>query len=302
MFKYMVNPSNAPKKGKRKNPELLIVNPYSLNEDREEQKLRAKMAKRNRRRNPGFFRRNPSLAEIQAEFLGPDLKNLKTVGIMTVFGGFALAVGSAVAGAQFGASASSTFGKAAVAMLSGILGGIAVHFAGDKLSMPALKDAAVPGAMGAMVLGLWSLVQAPVENAAAALTGTIISAPAPVTPAVSGYGSWTKEFNGLGQSYYDEFTKGVSPGMNGLGQPVIASTVGADNPFLHGYEPMGDIYNSQRLGSFEAEPGFGAFTPENANPRDQQVADSMKASSGAYGNYGAYEGMPNDPFTPFISN
>jgi len=290
MFDYMVNPSKAPK-SKRKNPELLIVNPYSFGEEREEQKKRIKMSKR---RNPyALRRRNPSLAEIKREFLGDNLENVKKSLIMAAAGGFSLVVGSALIGARFGESAPA---KGLVAIVSGVAGGVTAKVLGEKLGSRFLQDAAVPGAMGAMVLGLWALIQQPVENAAATvLHGTSAST------GTAGWGSWTKEFDtpalsGLGQSYYDEFTRGVSPGMNGLGQPVVAA---ADvhnpeaNPFLHGYEPLGDIYNSQRIGSFEAEPGLGSFVAENANPRDQQVADVMKNASGAYG---GYEGTLFDPF------
>jgi hypothetical protein len=64
-----------------------------------------------------------------------------------------------------------------------------------------------------------------------------------------------------------------------------------ENPFVgvDGYEPLGDIYNEQRLGSFEAEPGLGGFVPETANPRDQQVADKMKAKAGVFGDYESFQ-------------
>ena len=297
----MVNPSDAPKKGKRKNPELLIVNPYSLDEKRDEQKQRAKMAKKSRR-NPSR-RRNPDFEAIKNKFLGPKLENVKTAAIMAAGGGFALAVGSAVAGAKFGdAATGSVLAKGVVAILSGVVGGVAADFLGQKTGITFLSDAAVPGAMGAMVLGIWSLVQAQVENAAAK---TIHS---------TGLAEWKAEFPGiagLGQSYYDEFTKTVSPGaapatsgkgvagwlgqpvvaLDGLGQPVVAldgyGSDRDDNPFMNGYEPLGDIYGSQRLGSFEAESGYGGgygeFVSEKGNPRDQQAADYMKAQAGAYG-------------------
>jgi hypothetical protein len=305
MFDYMVNPSDAPKKSRRKNPELLIVNPYSLDEKRDEQKQRAKMAKKNRR-NPSR-RRNPDFDAIKNKFLGPKLENVKTAAIMAAGGGFALAVGSAVAGAKFGdAATGSVMAKGLVAILSGVVGGVAADFLGQKTGITFLSDAAVPGAMGAMVLGIWSLVQAPVENAAAT---TIHS---------TGLAEWKAEFDGLGQSYYDEFTKTVSPGAapaappakgvaGWLGQAVTApgespfhgwnlgmnpvTAPGTDNPFA-GYEPLGDIYGSQRLGSFEAESGYGEFVSETGNPRDQQPADVMKAQAGAYGGkaLAGYEG------------
>jgi len=297
----MVNPSDAPKKkSMRKNPELLIVNPYSLGEDRKLQKKRAKMAKKNRRNPLTLRRRNPGFATIKSDFFNvkeclPDGRvvehewgNLKNVVLGTAAGGFSLAVGSALIGARFGDSAA---GKGLLAVVSGVAGGIVFKMLGDKMNVRLLSDIAVPGATGAMILGLWSLIQAPVENAAS----TVLHG-AGVPGTTAGWGAWTKEFDGLGQSYYDEFTKGVAPGMSGLGQPVVAAADMTDpshNPFLHGYEPLGDIYNTQRLGSFEAESGLGAFTAENANPRDQQVADVMKNASGAYG---GYEGSPFDPF------
>ena len=299
----------------RKNPELLIVNPYSLGEEREIQKKRAKMAKKNRRRNPlALRRRNPGLAAVKSDFF--DLKqcsdtgqvvvqewgNLKNVVLGTAAGGCSLAIGSALIGAKFGDSAAA---KGLVALVSGVAGGIVLKMAGDKLGIKLLADVAVPGATGAMILGLWSLIQQPVENAAASALQSTGAAPAPAAaaapapaPGTAGWGAWTKEFDGLGQSYYDEFTKGVSPGMSGLGQPVVAAADMTDpshNPFLHGYEPLGDIYNTQRLGSFEAESGLGGFVAENANPRDQQVADVMKNASGAYG---GYEGA----FDPFVES
>jgi len=144
-----------------------------------------------------------------------------------------------------------------------------------RYNSPFLANAAVPGAVAVMALGFWKILQVPVQAQMTKL----------------GLASWGKEFDGYspyGQAYYDEFTPGVSPGMNGLGQPVIAATdllSPEDNPFLSGYEPLGDMYNNQRIGSFEAEPGFGGFVPESSNPRDQQVADQMKYAAGDYGDY-----------------
>lgn len=296
----MVNPSGLPSKrsknkkskSRRRNPELLIVNPYSLDEDKE--KKRAKMAKRKakkrksrskgrRRKNPlSKRRRNPGLGEIKDEFLGPDLDNVKTAALMAVGGGLALAVGTAAFGSRLG---SGNIGKGAVAILSGVVGGVIAKKVGEMLPGALggfLSAAAVPGAMGAMVLGMWSIAQPMVEPWADTLNAKL---------GFAGLGSWTKEFDGLG-SYYDEFTTGVAPGMAGyFGQPVIAAVddtcADGNNPFcgVAGYEPLGDIYNSQRLGSFEAEPGFGGFVPETANPRDQQVADVMKHDAGHYGGF-----------------
>jgi len=319
----MVNPSSLPKRGKKKNkkskrrnPELLIVNPYSLDEDKE--KKRAKMAKRKakkrkksrrktkrRRKNPLSRRRrkNPGLEDIKTEFLGENLENVKTAALMAVGGGLALAVGTAAFGSRLGAG---NVGKGLVAVLSGVVGGVVVKKLGEVTGSEFLSSAAVPGAMGAMVLGLWSIAQPLVEPWADKINAKLGFA--------AGLGSYIKEFqddgsSGLGVTYYDEYTAGVSPGMDGwLGQPVTAGNpdedlcgtpAGKKNPFcapgMGAYEPLGDIYNNQRLGSFEAEPGFGGFVPETANPRDQQVADEMKHAAGHYGNYGSYE-MGNEPF------
>jgi hypothetical protein len=242
-------------------------------------------------------RKNPGLGDIKDEFLGHDLENVKTAALMAVGGGLALAVGTAAFGSRLG---TGNVGKGAVAILSGVIGGVVAKKIGEALPGAVggfLSSAAVPGAMGAMVLGLWSIAQPVVEPWADTLNAKL---------GFAGLGSWSKEFDGLGQAYYDEFTAGVSPGMDGyFGQPVVAATDlmdPEDNPFLSGYEPLGDIYNSQRLGSFEAERGLGGFVPETANPRDQQVADEMKHAAGDYGSYGGYESMGGTLFEPFIED
>lgn len=299
---YMINPSSLPKrsknknkKSKRRNPELLIVNPYSLDKDKE--KMRAKMAKRKakkrksrsrkgKRRRKNLLskrRRNPTLAEIKDEFLGPDLENVKTAALMAVGGGLALAVGTAAFGSRLGAG---NVGKGLVAVLSGVVGGVVLKKVGEATGSEFLSSAAVPGAMGAMVLGLWSIAQPLVEPWADKINARF---------GFAGLGSYTKEFedsSGLGVTYYDEFTSGVSPGMDGWDGTTAFNPEDCpnkDNPFcapgMGSYELLGDIYNTQRLGSFEAEPGFGGFVPETANPRDQQVADEMKHAAGHYGSY-----------------
>jgi hypothetical protein len=141
-----------------------------------------------------------------------------------------------------------------------------------------------------MVLGAWAIAQPVVEPWADGLNAKL---------GFAGLSSWSKEFDGMGsfhkefESYSNEWTGAVSPGnIAGYGQVTTASIADEDNPFLAGYEPLGDIYNSQRLGSFEAEPGFGGFVPETANPRDQQVADEMKHAAG---HYGGYEGTLFEP-------
>jgi len=238
-----------------------------------------------RRKNPLSRRRrkNPGLAEIKDEFLGHDLENVKTAALMAVGGGLALAVGTAAFGSRLGAG---NVGKGAVAVLSGVVGGVVAKKLGEMIPGAVgnfLNSAAVPGAMGAMVLGLWSIAQPIVEPWADTINAKL---------GFAGLGSWTKEFGDYGQSYYDEFgVKKEGSGMGLYGNVIAAADLSdpEENPFLStgmgSYEPLGDIYNSQRLGSFEAEPGFGGFVPETANPRDQQVADEMKHAAGHYGQW-----------------
>jgi len=284
---YMVNPSSLPKrkKSKRRNPELLIVNPYSL-EDKN--KGSSKMAKK-RRKNPMSLRkrrRNPDVQAAVREVAGEKGRNILNAAVAAVAGGASLAIGSKLLGERVG---QGSVGQGVLAIASGVGGGAVALMAANALGPGAvgnfLRQAAVPGALGAMTLGFWKIAQGPVEGWLG-------------ERGLAGLGSWQKEFEGLGQSYYDEFTPGVSPGMSGLGQPVVAATdllSPEDNPFLSGYEPLGDIYNTQRLGSFESERGLAGFVPETPNPRDQQVADVMKNAAGDYGNYGGYEGTLFEP-------
>lgn len=240
---------------------------------------RSKKALARRRR----LRRNPAMGDLVKTVAGEGGKNIMYAGVAAVGGGAVLAIGSKLLGERVG---EGSVGQGILAVASGIGGGVAALKLSEMLGAGAvgdfLRNAAIPGAIGAMTLGFWKIAQTPVE---AFLE----------EKGLAGWGSWSKEFEGYspyGQSYYDEFTTGVAPGMEGyLGQPVVAAADlvdPEDNPFLSGYEPLGDIYNSQRLGSFEAEPGFGGFVPESANPRDQQVADSMKSAAG---HYGGYEGL-----------
>lgn len=281
---YMVNPSKRQKKSKRRNPELLIVNPYSLGEERESmaKKRRKRKSRSKRRRNPLIRwarRKNPNIKATALEILGPGYSNLKTVGVMTLGGGLALGIAQSILGSRV--DTGTNLGKGAIALAAGLGGGILLKWIGELAGKPGIGSAAIPAAMGAMVLGAWTIA----EPHVATLRGKL------------GFAGWTKEFEGYspyGQSYYDEFTKGVAPGMAGFGQPVVpaADLVDPeDNPFLSGYEPMGDIINSQRLGGFEAESGFGGFVPETANARDQQVADVMKNKAGVYGGYEMGEHM-----------
>ena len=87
-------------------------------------KKRKRSRKARRRKNPlsrRRRRRNPGLAEIKDEFLGPNLEVVKSAAIMAVGGGLALAVGTAAFGSRLGAG---SVGKGAVAILSGVIGGV----------------------------------------------------------------------------------------------------------------------------------------------------------------------------------
>jgi len=300
---YMVNPSSLPKNKKskkskkgRRNPELLIVNPYSLDK---EEKGNSPMAKKNRRKNPTVLRskrrRNPDVQAAVSEVAGVKGQNILNAVVAAVAGGASLAVGSKLLGERVG---QGSVGQGVIAVASGLGGGAVALMLADMLGPGTLgnflKQAAVPGAIGAMTLGFWKIAQGPVEG----------------WLGQHGLGAWQKEFQGYG-SWSNEFTPGVSPGqIHGLGQerdpdgslPVGTSGANpntllnpADNPFLSGYERMGNIYNTQRLGSFERERGIGGFVPETPNARDQQVADTMK---NAAGDYGGYEGTL---FEPIIS-
>ena len=112
-------------------------------------KSRSKGKRKTRRRKNPLSRRNPGLGEIKDEFLGHDLENVKTAALMAVGGGLALAVGTAAFGSRLGAG---NVGKGAVAVLSGVIGGIVVKKIGEATGSEFLSSAAVPGAMGAMVL------------------------------------------------------------------------------------------------------------------------------------------------------
>jgi hypothetical protein len=321
---YMVNPSKLRKKkskkskSRRRNPELLIVNPYSLNEEGEKQKKRAKMAKRKkkskakksrRRKNPlarRRRRRNPDLGAVKDRFLGPDLENLKTAAVMALGGGLALGVGTAAFGTRLGAG---NIGKGLVAVLSGVVGGLAIDFLGKTLGGDlggTLQSMAVPGAMGAMVLGAWTIAQPIVEPIADNLNAKL---------GFAGLDAWTKEFEDRGLSGFgavvEEFSgkpvahPGRGKGLDEWGNVIETQSWVSDpskNPFqgYNGYEPLGDIYNDQRIGSFEAEPGFGVHEKEVANARDQQVADEMKHAAGHYGGYEFSLGEGD--FGPYAAN
>lgn len=281
---YMVNPSKLNKKKLNRNPELLIVNPFEGTGSPGHIKEEKKMASKKRR----MARRNPTVVETAKKVV--QLDTFKQAALLGIGGGAATAFGAAVVGRRFGESA---FAPVAVATVGGILGAVVLDQLGERMNQPMLSQAAMPVAIGALALSIWELGRDPVLSTIDSLRVAVGLAPKPpvlvpvAPPTVNGMGSdWEQEFSGLGQSYSDETKTGVGlKGYESFGV-VTADTAGQDNPFkkagLSGYEPLGDIYGNQRLGSFEAE-GFGSFTPEEANWRDQQVADKMKSDAGVYG-------------------
>lgn len=265
---FMVNPSKLPIKSRR-NPELLIVNPSGPGKKRR----KTKMAKR--------ARRNP-VETIKKVLLKENLVKALVAG---VGGGAAMALGAAVVGNRLGETSAA---QAAVGVGGGLLGAAILGLVGKKASGKVAEVARMAAPLvgaGAISLSVWELARPTVVDAVGKARAAL------------GLGAWTKEFSGyrLGQSYYDEFTPGVSPGGSGVAglgagpNPILDAK---DNPFmesgsLSAYEPLGDVYNTQRLGSFERESGFGSFQPEEANPRDQQIADQAKHQAGFYGGLGA---------------
>lgn len=284
---YMVNPSDLPnkknKKSRRRNPELLIVNPYSLDE---EKKMAKKKSKKKARKNPSRRRRNPE-AMIQdvvqrvAETPSETMNLLKSDGVNMAIA----AVGGAVV---------LTIVRAKLApRLTGITGvglGTVLALAGAGL-----------GVLTGNLMGNDDLGKA---LAGAALTLGVAQMAEPVI-ATLGLGEWQAEhlsgYSPYGQQYLTE-----DGALAGFGQPVhppLTDTLGS-------YEAMGDIYNSQRLGAFEAEhgvaglSGFGAHVPEVARPdRDQQPAetkawDKSQSLPGFYAGYEMGEHMYDDLFGP----
>lgn len=237
-----------------------------------------------KRRNP--VRKNP--VETVKKVLQKDAL-LRDV-ITGIGGGAAMALGAALVGSRAG---TGQLAQTAVAVGGGLLGSAVLALVGKKapgkVGEVAKMAAPLVGA-GAITLSVWELARPTVLDVIGKARAAL------------GLGSWTKEFDGLGQSYYDEFTPGVSPGRGGVAgfgagpNPVLDP---ADNPFLEtgslsAYEPLGDVYNTQRLGSFERE-GLGSFHPEEANPMHQQIADQAKHQAGFYGGLGAAT-----LFEPFI--
>lgn len=285
---YMVNPSDLPskknKKSRRRNPELLIVNPYSLDEEKKEM---AKKKSRKARKNPSRRRRNPEamvqdVVQRVVETPTETMNLLKTDGVNMAVA----AVGGAIV---------LTIVRAKLApKLTGLTGvglGVALALAGAAL-----------GVGVGNVLGNDDLGKA---LAGAALTLGVAQMAEPVI-ATFGLGEWQSEhlsgYSPYGQQYLTE-----DGAMAGLGQPVHPP-ITSDQ--LGSYEPLGDIYNTQRLGAFEAEhgvaglAGFGAHVPEVARPdRDQQPAetkawDKNQSLPGFYAGYEMGEHMYDDLFGP----
>jgi len=308
---FLVNPSDAPKKKKskkrRKNPELLIVNPYKLKKG---QKRRTNMAKRKRkksrkRKNPlaRRRRRNPDVVASVKSVVNADMA--KAVVAAVVGGGAALTVGSALAGEKLGESNAA---KAAVAVAGGVLGAVVLDQLSDRVPALSGLSKALPiqltpitaVALGAVALGTWELARGPVEDAITKARGAV------------GLAEWDAEFG----SWSDEWNRDnvLMPGGGAAqfaqGKPFSGLTAAIDpedNEF-GSYEPLGDIYNNQRLGSFESE--FGAFEAETALARDQQVRDEMAYQKGliggkpaGLGGYGGAEGFgQDDPSSLYASS
>lgn len=254
---FMVNPSPAPKK---RNPDLLIVNPYKNGGN--------KMSSKKRRRNPTALATAEQVVSV---------KNLKTAGIATVGGLAALAAGTALVGDRVGAG---KLAQAVAAVAGGVVGAVVLDQLGEKLNKPELSALVPTVALGALVIGFAEALRDPVTSAISSARSAV---------GLSDWGPEFKPLSGLGQTYSDEFhggrgkpaglqglaalTSGPNPSSKGLPNPF---TFGSNSGRLSAYEPLGDLFGTQRLGSFEAESGFGAFVPEIANPINQQIAESMK--------------------------
>lgn len=244
-----------------------------------------------RRRNP-VARKNPveSLKAVVGDLRKKDGK-LPVWGSLlvgAVGGGAAMALGAAVGGK---AGIAGNLPMAGVGLGSGIVGAALLDFIGRKVPKAAILRQVAPAvAAGAVTLTAWELLRQP----------TMDYAVTPLRNAI-GLAGWTNEFDGLGQSYYDEFSTKRSAA--GLGTPVTVPPSAGDNPFLaqgmSGYEQLGNVYDSQRLGSFERETGMGGFTPEVFNPANQQDADVAAHQAGVYG---GLAGDASTLFVPFIES
>jgi hypothetical protein len=265
---HLVNPSDAPKKGRRRNPELLIVNPYKLGDKKRRKKMakRKKSRKKSRRKNPlSRRRRNPGVVDTVKDLL--EVEDLKTVALGVLGGGTALVLGSLAIGDKLG---QSNVAKAGVAVASGLLGAIALNVAGDKLGKPALADAAKPVAQAAMMFGLFELARGPLEDTVAKARSAV------------GLADWELE-HGAGLGAWQDETKGWKQLMAGNAGGFGENTVTVDPvdvPTLSGsYEQLGDLMGQQRLGSFESE--FGEFVAEGSmGLLSQQETERSAASQG----------------------
>lgn len=303
---YMQNPSEPPKrkrKSKRKksrmrrNPELLIVNPYSPDEDGNgkektmaKRKSRKRKMSRRRRKNPvgGFDIKKTAFTILGADPATGELDyhNVKRAVMAAAGGGLALGVATAALGKHV--ETGTNMGKAIVALAAGVGGGVALHGIAEATDSDMLKELAVAGAFGAMVLGGWQLVQPFVEPAAETFSQKIGLAGWLGEEGISTYTS-----DVAGWSPYGAFVEETVPG---LGQTVTAWTEAdtdalmAEQAGLGSYEPLGDIYNSQRLGSFEGE-GLGKFVVEPTDAlmyqqdKDTAAAQIAKKKAGGFAGY-----------------
>lgn len=260
----------------RRNPELLIVNPYSPDEDgKGKEKTMAKRRKsrkgrkmsRRRRKNPigGFDVKKTAFTILGADPATGELDyhNVKRAVMAAAGGGLALGVATAALGKHV--ETGTNMGKAVVALAAGVGGGVVLHGIAEAADSDMLKELAVAGAFGAMVLGGWQLLQPFIEPIGENLNMKLGLAGWLGEEGISTYTSDTF----AGWSPYGAFVE--EKVLPGLGQ-VVESWSDQDQAELEAglgstaYEPLGDIYNSQRLGSFESEGGLAGFVPENPDP------------------------------------
>jgi len=285
----------------RRNPELLIVNPYSLDDDEgkgKETNMAKRKGRKKGRRMSKRRRRNPDIKKTINEILGTDpasgaldYHNVKRAVMAAAGGGLALGVATAALGKHV--EVGTNMGKALVALAAGVGGGVALHAVAEATGMEALKELAVAGAFGAMVLGGWQLLQPFVEpvsegiNKKLGLAGWL---------GEDGMSTYTSDI--AGWSPYGSYSEETVPGLDGgFGlssltesdvDALIAEKSGLGST---AYEPLGDIYNGQRLGAFEMESGFGAFVPEQADAllhqqdKDKAAAMIAKRKAGGFGGY-----------------
>lgn len=323
---YMVNPSEPPKRkrGRRRNPELLIVNPYSLGDRKEKTMARTK---RRRRR-----RRNPSVAGVISAVKSSaegvlNVENLKQAAWIGASGAVATGVLAgrlgnlipalpSVAGFNLTGLVVSLAVGVTTAAVGGVVGGLLPGQVGSLVN-----KFAVAGSQGALIFGLASFLAPLTARATALVPGAGLGAfmkmpfsePDRVAQGYQGYepeGRWVPN---AGQEYVR---------MSNIVPTITPAQVAQATPSgLGGYERLGDIYGSQRLGSFEREGNLGGFVAEPSNTINQQTADEAAmdaahekhegggwdAAAQAQG-YGAYEsfGAPGQltggsDFTPLWS-